>query len=273
MLSNKIELLSFILFFLCTILMGDIMPNIHSNISFALVNIPVILNPIIRNNDTSFNQLHKKCMHRIRYIKYCEECKKDVKESDIIKGYEYERDKYLVFNKEELNKLRPSNEKEIEVISFININEIDPYYYEKNFFLETETKSKAYILFYEALKQTKRVALCKTVLGNKFYYCILRFNSNGIIMTTLFFDEEVNIPENDLNKKINQKELNLAIKLIESLKGKFEPQKYKDEYQERISDAINDKLDGKSIKSTKKKAKKQINDLMTALEKSLKETK
>ena len=89
-------------------------------------------------------------------------------------------------------------------------------------------------------------------------------------MTTLYFEEEVSIPETDLDKKINQKELDLAIKLIDSLKGKFEPQKYRDEYQDRIQEAIQDKLDGKVIKGTKKKNKKKINDLMEALEKSLK---
>lgn len=246
------------------------MPNIHSNISFALVSIPVVMNPIIKNNDTSFNQLHKKCMHRARYIKYCPVCKKDLKESEIIKGYEYESDKYVVFSKEELNKLKIVNDKEIEVISFVNSNEIDPSYYEKSYFLNTETKSKSYILFYEALKKTKKVALCKTVIGNKFYYSILRLNPNGIIMTTLYFAEEVSIPEPDLDKKINQKELDLAIKLIESLEGKFEPQKYTDEYQEKIKGAIDDKLEGRTIKSTKKTSKKKINDLMEALEKSLK---
>lgn len=246
------------------------MPNIHSSISFALVNIPVAMNPIIKNNDTAFNQLHKKCMHRIKYIKFCPVCKKDIKETDIVKGYEYERNKYLVFTKDELQKIKPNNEKEIEVVSFININEVDPTYFEKSFFLESDAKSKPYILFYEALKKTKKVALCKTVIGTKFYYCILRLNKNGIIMTTLYFDEEVNIPEEQINKKINEKELSLAIKLIDSLTGHFEPIKYYDEYQDKIKDAINNKLEGKAIKTSKKKSKKKINDLMEALEKSLK---
>lgn len=95
------------------------MPNIHSNISFALVNIPVLLNPIIKNNDTSFNQLHKKCLGRVKYIKYCPKCKKDLKESDIVKGYQFEKDNYLVFSKTELDNLKPDWDKEIEVISFI----------------------------------------------------------------------------------------------------------------------------------------------------------
>lgn len=246
------------------------MPNIHSNISFALVNIPVVMNPIIRNNDTSFNQLHNKCMNRIKYIKYCPHCKIDVKEKDIIKGYEYEKDNYLVFEKEELNKLKLENDKEIDVVAFININEVDPFYFEKSYFLETENKSKSYNLFCEALKKTKKVALAKTIIGNKFYYCILRFSNNGIVLTTIYFDEEVNVPNNDLNLKSSEKELNLAIKLIDSLTDKFEPEKYKDEYQENIKKAIDDKLDGKEIKAKKKKPKAQVENLLEALEKSLK---
>ena len=190
------------------------MPNIHSSISFALVNIPIVMNPIIRNNDTSFNQLHDKCMHRIKYLKYCPHCKKDIKEKEIIKGYQYEKDNYLTFKKEELDKLKLENDKEIEIVSFINISEIDPFYFEKSYFLETETKSKAYQLFCEALKKTKKIALAKTIIGNKFYYCILRFANKGIILTTLYFEEEINIPDKELNSKTTEKELNLAVKLI-----------------------------------------------------------
>lgn len=246
------------------------MANMHSNISFALVNIPVIMNPIIKDNDTSFNQLHDKCKNRIKYVKYCPHCKIDVKEKDIVKGFEYEKDNYLVFDKEEINKLKLDNDKEIEVVSFININEVDPYYFEKSYFLNTENKSKAYALFCEALKKTKKVALAKTILGSKFYYCILRFANDGIILTTLYFDEEVNVPDNELSLKSNEKELDLAIKLIDSLTDKFKPEEYKDEYQENIQKAIEDKLEGKDIKTKRKKSKQQVTDLLEALEKSLK---
>lgn len=249
------------------------MANIHSNISFGLVNIPVIENPIIKNNDTSFNQLHEKCLHRISYVKYCPHCKKNIKEKDIVKGYEYEKDKYIVFKKDELNKLKPENEKEIEIISFVPLKEIDPIYFEKSYELSFSGKGKSYFLFYEALKKTGLVALAKTVISSKFYYSILRLSQKKIIMTTLFFEEEINLNEEKLKYDINEKELNLAIKLIESLKGKFEPEKYKDEYQENIRSAIDKKINGKPIKSAKKTSRKQINDLMEALEKSLKETK
>ncbi len=249
------------------------MPNIHSNISFGLVNIPIIMNPIIKNNDTSFNQLHKKCLNRIEYIKYCPHCKDEVKEKDIIKGYEYEKDKYLTFDKTELNKLKLENDHEIEIVSFINIQDIDPSYFEKSYTLETEKSSKAYNLFCEALKASKKVALAKTVIGSKFYYCILRFTPTGIIMTTLFFKEEVNLPNEKITNKSSSKELELAIKIIEERKGKFEPEKLQDEYQNNIKNAINLKLNGKTIKGKKKTQKKQVTDLLEALEKSLKKTK
>lgn len=247
------------------------MPNIHSSINFGLVNIPVTMNPIIRNNDTSFNQLHKKCKNRINYIKYCPKCKIKLHEQDIIKGYEYEDDKYIIFKKEELDKLKPENEKEIDIISFIPLKDIDPIYFEKSYDIDAVGKGHAYILFCEALKKCNLVALAKTVIGNKFYYCILRFNKQNIVLTTLYFEEEIKINKDEIENKINAKELDLAIKLITSLKGKFEPSKYKDEYQDNIKNAIENKINGKKINDVKKKNKTQINDLMKALEKSLKE--
>lgn len=136
--------------------------------------------------------------------------------------------------------------------------------------ITAEGKGKAYSLFCEALKKAKLVALAKTVIGTKFYYCILRFLDNQIIMTTLYFEEELNIPDSPKTKAVNEKELKMAMELINSLKGKFEPQKYKDEYQDNIKEAIEDKLNGKNIKGKKKANKEKIDDLMLALEKSLK---
>lgn len=246
------------------------MADIHSSIQFALVNIPVLLNPIIKNNDTSFNQLHKKCGERIRYVKYCPHCKTKINEQDIIKGYSYVEDDYITFKKEELDLLKPKNEKEIEIISFVPLESIDPIYFEKSYDINPEGKGKAYYLFCEALKKCKLVALAKTVIGSKFYYCILRFTEQNIVLTTLYFEEEIHVQKDSKDYEVNQKELDLAIKLITSLKGKFEPNKYIDEYQENVRKAIEDKMKGKTIKKTKSKSKKQINDLMEALEKSLK---
>ena len=241
-----------------------------TSISFGLVNIPVEMNPIIKNNDVAFNQLHKKCLSRIRYVKYCPHCKKEVKQSDIIRGYEYKEDQYITFSDEEFDKLKSEDEKIIEIIGFVSLNEIDPIYYEKSYVLRTSSKSKSFSLFKEALNKTKRVALAKTVIGTKFYYVVIRLKEDLLIMNTLYFDEEVMIPEEVTASKFTKKELDLAVQLINSLKIKFKPEDYVDEYQEKLKEAIKLKEEGKALKKPKVNKSKNIKDLMTALELSLK---
>ncbi len=241
-----------------------------TSISFGLVNIPVQINPIIKNNDISFNQLHKKCGSRIKYVKYCPHCKKEVKQTDIVKGYEYEDNEYITLTNEEFDNLKSEDEKTIEVVGFVDLKEIDPVYFEKSYVVETNSKSKAYTLFKDALLKTKKVALAKTVIDTKFYYVILRLNENMIVMNTLYFFEEVNMPEANIDTKYTKKELDLAIELVNSLNMKFKPEELEDEYQNKIKDAIDLKIEGKNIKKPKKKRETNIKDLMTALEMSLK---
>lgn len=241
-----------------------------TSISFGLVNIPVQINPIIKNNDISFNQLHKKCGARIKYVKYCPHCKKEVKQTDIVKGYEYEDNEYITLTNEEFDNLKSEDEKTIEVVGFVDLREIDPVYFEKSYVVETNSKSKAYTLFKDALLKTKKVALAKTVIGTKFYYVILRLSENMIVMNTLYFFEEVNMPEAATDTKYTKKELDLAIELVNSLNMKFKPEELEDEYQNKIKDAIDLKIEGKNIKKPKKKRETNIKDLMTALEMSLK---
>lgn len=241
-----------------------------TSISFGLVNIPVQINPIIKNNDISFNQLHKKCGSRIKYVKYCPHCKKEVKQTDIVKGYEYEDNEYITLTNEEFDNLKSEDEKTIEVVGFVDLKEIDPIYFEKSYVVETNSKSKAYTLFKDALLKTKKVALAKTVIGTKFYYVILRLSENMIVMNTLYFFEEVNMPEAATDTKYTKKELALAIELVNSLNMKFKPEELEDEYQNKIKDAIDLKIEGKNIKKPKKKRETNIKDLMTALEMSLK---
>ena len=240
-----------------------------TSISFGLVNIPVEINPVIKNNDISFNQLHKKCLSRIRYVKYCPYCKKEVKQSDIIRGYEYKNDEYLTLTNEEFNKLKSEDEKVIEIVGFLNFNEVDPIYFEKSYQIKTSNKSKSFSLFKEALNKTKKVALAKTVIGTKFYYVLIRLMNDELIMNTLYFDEEVILADEIADAKFTKKELDLAVELINSLKIKFKPEDYRDEYQEKVKDALKQKEKGKAVKKPKARNTRNIKDLMTALEMSL----
>ncbi|MFA7121344.1 MAG: Ku protein, partial [Bacilli bacterium] len=149
----------------------------------------------------------------------------------------------------------------------------DPIFLEKSYYLTTKT-NKAFELFKEALKKENKVALAKTVIGTKFYYVILRLENNNFILNTLYFEEEINIEdENKTDIKFKKEEIDMAIKLIQAMSGKFEPQKYKDEYQDKIKKAIERKINGKEIIKTKDKPKESVTDLMQALKKSLKEVK
>ena len=240
-----------------------------TSISFGLVNIPVEINPVIKNNDISFNQLHKKCLSRIRYVKYCPHCKKEVKQSDIIRGYEYKNDEYLTLTNEEFNKLKSEDEKVIEIVGFLNLSEVDPIYFEKSYQIKTSNKSKSFSLFKEALNKTKKVALAKTVIGTKFYYVLIRLMNDELIMNTLYFDEEVILADEIADAKFTKKELDLAVELINSLKIKFKPEDYRDEYKEKVKDALKQKEKGKAVKKPKARNTRNIKDLMTALEMSL----
>ena len=241
-----------------------------SNISFGLVNIPITITPILQDNDVSFNQLHKKCMTRIKYVKYCPHCKKEVKQSDIVKGYKINEDKYITLTSEELKNMRVESEGNIEIVGFVGASEIDPVFYEKSYVVSVPSKSKAFSLFRDALEKSKKIAIAKTILSTKFYYVAIRMMGDNMIMTTLYFNEEIIIPDAVSSAKYTKKELDLAIKLIDSLKMKFKPEEYVDEYQENIKEAIKEKQKGIKPRTVKAKQKNNIKDLMQALELSLK---
>lgn len=241
-----------------------------SSISFGLVNIPITINPILQDNDVSFNQLHKKCLTRIKYVKYCPHCKKEVKQEDIIKGYKINEDKYITLTSEELKNLRVETEGNIEIVGFVGASEIDPVFYEKSYVVSVPSKSKAFSLFRDALEKSKKIAIAKTILSTKFYYVAIRMMGDNMIMSTLYFNEEIIIPDAVSSAKYTKKELDLATKLIDSLKMKFKPEEYVDEYQENIKEAIKEKQKGMKPKTVKAKRKNNIKDLMQALELSLK---
>ncbi len=244
--------------------------NYQTAISFGLVHIPVVMNTAIKNNDISFNMIHKKCKERLEYIRYCPHCKVKVKSNEIEKGYEYTNDNYITFTEEDFDKLKSENDKIIEIISFVNINEIDPVYYDKSYILTANDSSKAFNLFKEALRKSGKAAIAKTYMRNKAYYVVIRFGYENIIMNTLYYEEEIKMQKEKIKKDFTDQEFKMAQKLIEAMSDKFKPETYKDEYQNRLKDAIDKKINGKEIKEYKGKKQKSVADLMEALSESLK---
>jgi DNA end-binding protein Ku len=240
-------------------------------ISLGLLYIPVGLYTTTRDNDIRFNQLCKDTKERVRYKKYCPSCNKEVKSNDIIKGYEYENGKYVIMTEEELEKIKTKKDKTIHVIQFVNLTEIDPLYYERNYYVIPDTGAeKAFELLRSAMLSENKVALAKTVIGTKQNLIVLYPREEGIIAKTLFYhDEIVPIPKQIPRVELQDAEVTMAKTLINTMTGPFEPAAYKDDYQERLRDAILQKIHGQDIVAVDTSTPNNVIDLMEALQRSL----
>ena len=241
-------------------------------IAFGLVYIPITLNLCIKENDLGFNLIDKKTMSRVKYKKTCVDCDdKEVKNENIVKGYQYEKDKYVIFTDEDFDKIKSPKDKNITIDRFIDVKEIDPIYFDKAYYVTPNGSDKAFYLLVSAMQKLNKAGIAKCVLGTKDTLILLRVSNGNMILNTMFFKEEiVSLPEVK-KEKINKAELDLATTLIQNMSGKFEPEKYKDEYNDKVKKAIKQKVAGKKIISASnyKEPQKVIN-LLDALKKSIK---
>lgn len=243
-------------------------------LTFGLVYVPVTLHACIKANDIAFNTLYKKTGDRIKYKKTCENCPDTISQEDIIRGYQYEKDNYVTLTDEELEKLKTKKDKSIEIESFVKLEEIDPVYFDKSYFVNPSSAENAFLLILKALEAENKVGIAKTVLGSKEQVVAIRAINGQMILNTMHFYDEIQVsPVKKIDSKINEKELSLAKLIIENMSEKFEPQKYKDEYREKVLKAIEGKIKGKEIKvSRSKSVQGNITNLMDALQKSVKQS-
>lgn len=240
-------------------------------ISFGLVHIPVSLYRSTRDNDISFNQLCKDSKQRVHYKKYCGNCDKELKSSDIVKGYQYEKDKYVVMSSEELEAIKSEQDKSIHILQFCNLDEVNDIYFEKNYYAIPDAGSeKAYELLRKAMLGEHSVAIAKTVLGTKETLLALCPKEEGIVMKTLFYEDEVvDLPKSFKHPKVDKSEVTMATQLLKAMRKPFDAHVYHDEYQERLMAAIEAKIQGDHIVSPKDKETQSIGDLMDALKQSV----
>lgn len=245
------------------------------SISFGLVYIPITLYNTIKDNSIGFNMIDKKTMSRVKYKKTCADCDgREVKNEDIVKGYEYEEGKYVIFEEKDFEKIKTKKDKNITIEKFVNASEVDPLYFDKPYYVVPTGAEKAYSVLLKAMEEENKAAIAKTVLGEKETLIMIRAKNGQMLLNTLFFQEEVqNNPAKDLNEKSNEQELKMAKAIIEGMSGKFDPKEYKDEYIEKVKTAIERKIAGKEIVSPKEGREPKVIDLMEALKKSLYEIK
>ncbi len=243
-------------------------------ISFGLVSIPIKLYPAIKRKEITFHFLHRDCGTKLIYQKYCPFCKREVEWDEVVRGYEYEKGKYVILEEKDFEKLDLELTRRIDIIDFVKLEEIDPILFEKPYYLiPEEGGEKAYFLLKKALEEEEKVGIAKVAIKNREYLCALKVRNGLLTLETMYFINEVIDPKIFEIKKpsISQKELKLAKELISKLTAKFEPEKYTDEYRKALMELIRKKIKGKEIKVSKKVPKIEIKKLVEALEESMKE--
>ena len=247
------------------------------HLTFGLVSFPIRLFSAARSETISFNLLHKDDHSRIRQVTYCQAEDKPVPRSEVVKGYEYEKDHYVVIDDEDIKKVAPKTARVMEILEFVKSDQVDPVYLESSYYVAPdEGGEKPYALLFQALKESEYYALAKVAMHNREHIIILRPGSKGILSHTMYFQDEIRQVEEFRTDTslVKDKELAMAKMLIDSLLAEFEPQKYHDAYRENLMAMIQAKVEGKQIVETvETKHKAPVVDILEALKMSLAEVK
>jgi DNA end-binding protein Ku len=246
-----------------------------SVITFGMVAIPISLNTATQDNDIHFNQLHKEDNSRIRYKKTCAHCGREIGQEDIVKGFEYDEDKYVVITDEEIEKIKTEKEKSIQILHFAQLNQISPVYYDKTYQAAPEPGGeKAFELLRASLMAEQKIAVGKTVMGTKDTLMAIIPREDGMLISTMFYADDIRELQKQYTKPgVSEQELNLAKVLINSMDTPFDPSKYKDEYQARLRGLIETKISGREIVAAEPESAGKVIDLMEALKASIEKTK
>ena len=253
---------------------GESMRSIwKGSVSFGLVTIPVKLYTATEDKDVHFHQLHKSDGSRIEYKKFCAEEQAEVSNDEIVKGYEYGKSQYVTVDEKDLDSIPLGTSHDIEILEFVDLPEVDPIYFQKAYYLEPqEAAAKPYALLREAMERANKIALAKVVLRDKEHLATVRVLGEALVMETLFYPDEIRDVgqlEGLSGVTVNDKEVQMAINLIEALAAEFDPAKYKDEYREALLEVIHHKIDGKPMEAQAAKPTAKVMDLMEALRASV----
>jgi DNA end-binding protein Ku len=244
-------------------------------ISFGLVAIPVALHTATQEDDIHFNQLHDADGQRIRYKKTCGHCGKEVVSKDIVKGYEYDKDKYVTITDEEIEKIKSEKEKSISILHFANLNQISPVYFEKSYQAVPEPGGeKAFELLRSSLLTQQKIAIGKTVMGTRDTLMAIVPREEGILIQTMHYQDEIKeLPQSYDKPAISELEFAMAQLLIASMDTPFDPASYKDEYQEKLRAMIATKIQGHEVVAAEPGHGNNIVNLMDALNASIEKQK
>ena len=244
------------------------------HLTFGMVSFPVRLFSAARSETISFNMLHKDDHSRIKQVTYCQLEDKPIARTDTVKGYEYEKDHYVVIEDEDIKKVAPKTAKVMEILEFVKADQVDPIYLESSYYVAPdEGGEKPYALLFQALRESNYYGLAKVAMHNREHIIVLRPGAKGILSHTMYYVDEIRQVEEFRTDTslVKDKELALAKMLISSLEADFEPQKYHDAYRTNLQAMIEAKIEGKKVVETPAEHIAPVIDIMEALKKSLAE--
>jgi DNA end-binding protein Ku len=255
-------------------------PVWNGTISFGLVAIPVKLFHAVRKQSVSFNQLDDRTMSRIKYKKVSALDGEEVPDDHIVKAYEVSKDRYVVVDPDDLEPFIPAATRTVELEEFVDLDEIDPVYYDAAYYVAPGNTPKPYVLLARAMEESGKVGIARFVMRNKQYTAAIRAENGRLVMSTLAYADEVLDPA-DIDElqglddvDVSEREVKMAESLVESLSATFEPEKYRDEYREQVMDLIKIKASGEELTAPELPTEKpKVIDLMAALEASVQAAK
>ncbi len=243
-------------------------------LQFGLVSLPIRLYSAARGETISFNQLHAPDHSRIRQVLYCQAEDKPVPRNELVKGYEYEKDHYVVIEDEELRDAAPKTAKIMEIQEFVKADQVDPVFLESSYYVAPEEGGeKPYALLFEALRQSQYYGIAKVSMHNREHVVVLRPSEKGLLLHTMYYVDEIRQSEEFRTNTglIKERELELAKTLISTLAEDFQPEKYHDTYRENIRAMIEAKLEGRKFVEAPAPKVAPVIDIMEALKRSLSE--
>ncbi|MGH2425930.1 MAG: Ku protein [bacterium] len=252
-------------------------PIWRGHLTFGLVTIPVKLYTATDPKDIRFRLLHKSCLTPIQNKRFCPHHDQIVEWNDVVRGYEYEKGKFVSLTEEDLESVPLETAGTVSVTSFVTLDEINPLFYEKSYYLAPdEGGQKAFRLLHDTMTEATRVAVGKVVIKEKEHLVSVRPHDGALVLSTLYYADEVravdDIPELPVQTKIHPNEKKMAMQLIEGLAAEFSPAEYTDDYRQALEKVINAKVQGEPLEAPARKPEKVV-DLMDALRRSLQVTR
>src|SRR5438876_59256 len=250
------------------------------SISFGLINIPIALYPATRKEELRFRLLRAKDLSPVNYKRVAKADGKEVPWDEIVKGYEYEKGKFVVLKDEDFQRVDLEATQTVDIQDFVDLDEIDPIFFYRPYYLEPQKGGdKAYALLRDSLAQKKKVGIAKVVIKTRQYLAGVKPEDGALVLELMHFADELaetstlRIPK---KVEVGKREMNMATALVDSMSSKWNPEKYKDDYREALMEVIEEKVEagGKEIEEKPKKAPKptKVIDLVSVLQKSLEQT-